>query len=187
MRFSTLKEIQSNTSIVDVFGGLNHNIRINDGESYEMKNLTSDHYPALSPREKRGLFEYAEEGEHKVNGIIAKDVLCYVDGNRMYIDNKPVDGFELTDSPKTMVSMGAYIIIMPDKKYINVKDTSDNGSIEASFQSSTEITYSMCRIDGTEYEDVTISDTAPANPQNLAYWIDTSTTPHIPLASGSWG
>ena len=178
MRFSTLKEIQSNTSIVDVFGGLNHNIRINDGESYEMKNLTSDHYPALSPREKRGLFEYAEEGEHKVNGIIAKDVLCYVDGTRMYIDNKHVEGFELTDSQKTMVSMGAYIIILPDKKFINVKDTSDNGSIEASYKSSTDITYSMCRIDGTEYENVTISDTAPANPQNLAYWIDTSTTPH---------
>lgn len=178
MRLSTLKEIPRNTSVVDVFGGLNHNIRINDGEFYDMKNMTSDFFPVLSPRKKRGRFKYATEGEHKINGIITKDVLCYVDGTKMYIGENEVEGFELEDSPKTMVNMGAYLIIMPDKKFINTRDFEDKGNIEANFDTLSEVTYSMCRIDGTEYENVTVSKTAPANPENLAYWIDTSSTPH---------
>ena len=179
MKFSILKETQSSVSTVDVFGGLNHSLRVSDGEFYDMKNMASDHYPVLSPRRKRGLFQYANEGEHKVNGIIAKDVLCYVDGTRMYIDNTLVENFELTNTPKTMVNMGAYIIILPDKKFVNTKDFNDKGNIEASFDTTEQITYSMCRIDGTQYENVTVADKAPENPENLAYWIDTSTTPHV--------
>lgn len=190
MRFSQLQEIKKDTSVVDVFGGLNHNIRINDGEFFDMENLTSENFPVMSPRRKRGLYAYPEEGRHKVNGLTAKDVICYVDNSTLYIDNVPVDGFELTDTPKTMVSMGAYLIIMPDKKYINTKDFEDNGSLEASFATTGITTYTMCRVDGTEYENVTVSDTAPTNPENMAYWIDTSQEPHIlkqfSSASDSW-
>ena len=42
--------------MVDVFKGYNHNLRIGDGEFFDMKNMTSDHYPVLSPRGKRGLY-----------------------------------------------------------------------------------------------------------------------------------
>ena len=166
---------------MDVFGGYNHNIRIPDGEFYDMKNMTSSHYPVLSPRGKRGTFQYPESDQpvtHKTNGIISKDALCYVDGGRLYINEHPVEGLNLVDSHKQLISMGAYIIIMPDKKYVNTADLSEYGDIEASFTTSSTVTYTMCRIDGEEYEGAVMSDTEPSDPSNMSYWIDTSKTPH---------
>ena len=178
MRFSTLTEIPSSRGVVDVFGGYNHNIRIADGEFYDMKNMTSANYPVLSPREKRGLFTYPSTTTHKTNGIIAKDSLCYVDGTKLYVNNYAVEGLTLTDDPKQLVSMGAYIVIFPDKKYVNTKNLTDYGNIEAEFTTASTVSYEMCRIDGTIYSGVPTSIEEPSNPSNNDYWIDTSSTPH---------
>lgn len=183
LRYSTLTEISSTREMIDSFGGYNHNIRIKDGEFYDMENLTSKYYPVLSPRDKRGIYEYPESETpiiHSPNGLISKDALCYVDGTKLYINNYAVAGVTLTDTPKQLISMGAYIIIMPDKKYVNTKDLTDFGSIEATFISQSTVTYSMCKADGTAYSSLpTISNTEPSNPENMDLWIDTSTTPHI--------
>lgn len=182
MRYSTITEIATSRDMIDVFGGYNHNIRIGESEFYDMKNLTSSYYPVLSPRNKRGIYEYpASETEviHSPNGLISKDALCYVDGTTLYINKLPVAGLTLTDTPKQLISMGAYIIIMPDKKYVNTKDLSDCGSIEAAFTSSSTVTYSMCKADGSDYgKTPIISNTEPENPENTDLWIDTSSTPH---------
>lgn len=181
MKYSTLTEIPSSRNMVDVFGGYNHNIRISDAEFYDMKNLTSSHYPVLSPRDKRGIYEYPSSETpvtHSPNGLIAKDALCYVDGTSLYINNVAVPGLTLTDTPKQLISMGAYIIIMPDKKYINTLDYSDKGSIEATYTTASTVTYELCRVDGTAYSVKTVANKAPDNPSNMDMWIDTSTTPH---------
>ena len=127
---------------------------------------------------------------HKLNGLIAKDALCYVDGTKLYINNYEVSGFTLLDSPKQLISMGAYIIIMPDKKYINTQDYTDSGSIDWTYTSSNTVTYELCRVDGTVYENVTVSSDEPGNPNNTDLWIDTSSTPHIlkqySSASATW-
>ena len=182
MRYSTITEIATSRDMIDVFRGYNHNIRIGESEFYDMKNLTSSYYPVLSPRNKRGIYEYpASETEviHSPNGLISKDAWCYVDGTTLYINKLPVAGLTLTDTPKQLISMGAYIIIMPDKKYVNTKDLSDCGSIEAAFTSSSTVTYSMCKADGSDYgKTPIISNTEPENPENTDLWIDTSSTPH---------
>ena len=180
MKLSQLNVIPTSRETIDVFGGYNHNLRIGDGEFYDMENLTSSYYPVLAPRGKRGTYKYPEgSGDyHKPNGLITKDALCYVDGTKLFINNKEIIGLDLTDSPKQLVSMGAYIIIMPDKKYVNTKDLTDMGRIEAEFED-TEARYEMCKADGNTYADVTKSSTAPENPSNMQYWIDTSATPHI--------
>ena len=181
MKYSTLTEIPSSRSMIDVFGGYNHNIRISDAEFYDMKNLTSSHYPVLSPRDKRGIYEYPSSETpvtHSPNGLIAKDALCYVDGTTLYINNVAVPGLTLTDTPKQLISMGAYIIIMPDKKYINTLDYSDKGNIEATYTTASTVTYELCRVDGTAYSVKTVANKAPDNPSNMDMWIDTSTTPH---------
>ena len=185
MNYPTLMEISTERQMTDVFRGYNHNMRINDAEFYDMQNLTSTHYPVLSPRGKRGTYQYpGGSGEnHKPNGLISKDALCYVDGGKLFINNKEITDLQLTDSPKQMVSMGAYIIIMPDKKYINTKDFTDIGNIEASFPTTegtiVTATYEMCKVDGTVYGDVPRYDTAPEDPANMQLWIDTSSTPHV--------
>lgn len=180
-----LNEIPTSRDMLDVFRGYNHNLRISDGEFYDMSNLTSEHYPLLSPRGKRGIYEYPEGSgdSHTINGLISKDSLCYVDGTKLYINNEEIVGLVLSDTPKQLISMGAYIIIMPDKKYINTKDFTDMGNIEAVFPATVgqdvTATYEMCKNDGTVYGAIQKSTSAPENPENMQLWIDISTTPHV--------
>ena len=179
MYYSTLTEIPTTRSNVDAFGGYNHNLRIGDGEFYDMQNLCSDHYPLLAPRGKRGVFEYPQVGaeSHTTNGIIAKDALCYVDGTKLYINKKEVTGLVLTDTPKRLVSMGAYIVIFPDKVYVNTKHLTDFGSLEASFSASSA-SYEMCKVDGEVYTNTYKGSTPPTDTAKYPLWIDTSTSPH---------
>ena len=189
MRYPRLTELETTRQMVDVFKGYNHNLRINNGEFFDMKNMTSDYYPVLSPRGKRGFYVKPASPQ----GLIAKDVICYVDGTEFVMGEYRVDmglSTAAKDCPKQLVSMGAYVIIMPDKKYINTMDVTDFGEIEASFTTTTDVTFELCTITGDAYENTVISPTEPDNPGNLDYWIDTSTTPHtlkqFSATSGMW-
>ena len=183
MKYPKLTEIPTTRELVDVFKGYNHNLRIGEGEFYDMTNLSSDNYPILSPRPKRGIYATPSLPQ----GMVAKDALCYVDGGDFIINKNELQRFKLGLTvekddegkiiPKTLVSMGAYVVIMPDKKYVNTADYSDFGDIEATVTTTTSVTFEMCTMDGVEF-DVKGSPTAPTNPSNMAYWIDTSETPH---------
>ena len=184
MRYPKLRVLESSRQMVDTFKGYNHNLRIGDGEFFDMKNMTSDHYPVLSPRGKRGV--YASPANP--NGLISKDALCYVDGTKFVINQKEID-MGLNNEPKQLISMGAYVIIWPDKKYINTQDLTDFGNIEAFYPGVEDQTvlasYEMCKLDGTVYTGAIKSNTAPTGPEgsdgpaNMQLWIDTSTTPHV--------
>ncbi len=177
MRYPTLEEISTQRYTINEFRGYNHNLRISDGEFYDMQNMTSTYYPVLSPRRKRGVYASPANAQ----GLIAKDSLCYVDGSYFVMNEYRIDmGLSVAeeDCPKTLVSMGAYVIILPDKKYINTADVTDYGNIEASFTTNSDVTFSLCTVDGTEYTDATVSPSEPESPNNLDLWIDTSSTPH---------
>ena len=177
MKYPTLPVKANSRLMVDVFKGYNHNLRINDGEFFDMENLTSDHYPVIAPRGKRGVYATPENPQ----GLIAKDSLCYVDGTDFVMNEYRIDmGLSVSedDCPKQLISMGAYVIILPDKKWINTLDTTDFGNIEASFKTTTDVAFSLCTITGEEYRDPVVSATEPEEPENMALWIDTSSTPH---------
>ncbi len=173
MLYPTLKELNTSREMVDVFKGYNHNLRIGEGEFYDMKNLSSDSYPVLSPRPKRGIYATPSAPQ----GMVAKDALCYVDGSEFVINKKRYE-MGLTDTPKTLISMGAYVIIMPDKKYINMLDHGDRGPIEATVLTHSPVSFELCKIDGLGYGDVPFGATPPTEPKNLDLWIDTSNVPH---------
>ena len=203
MRYPKLTELPTTREIVEVFKGYNHNLRIGDGEFYDMTNLSSDNFPVLSPRPQRGTFVPGEDASTPENplGMIAKDSLCYVDDDTFYINGYPINDSNMKlytecnlcplkydctnykkDSKrceKTLISMGAYVIIMPDKKYINTENHTDHGNIEATFETTSEVTFEMCKVDGTGYENVKVQSTPPTDPQNMELWIDTSEIPHV--------
>ena len=177
MKIPMLNELESTRDMIDVFKGYNHNLRIAEGEFFDMKNLTSTYYPVISPRERRGLYSMARNPQ----ALIAKDSLCYVDGQYFVVNGYKVDmdlSTKKEDCPKSLVSMGAYVIILPDKKYINTADFNDFGNIEASVTTNSTVIFEMCRVDGSAYENPTISPEEPVEPENMALWIDTSSTPH---------
>lgn len=174
--FPTVQAQTAQRRVTDVFAGYNHNLRINDGEFYDEENLCSDDYPLLSTRRQRGVYAAPAAAQ----GLIAKDALCYVDGTEFVINEKRIEMGLSTEAemcPKSLVSMGAYVIILPDRKYINTADLSDFGSIEASYTSVSDVTFNLCTVDGARL-DVIAGAAAPENPKNGEYWLDTSATPH---------
>lgn len=188
MKLPTLTEIVTTRDMVDAFGGYNHNLRIGNGEFYDTKNTTSSYYPLLSPRPKRGLYK---ESTSPITGIIEKDTLCHVEGDTFYVNDYPIDddNFKLTIDydeegnikPKNLISMGAYVIIMPDKKYFNTKKHEDRGDIEKKIEPVGKVKFDLCKMDGEGYGVTTESianPTAPGSPKNEQLWIDTSSVPH---------
>ena len=178
MKYPFLSEIPTSREMISVFGGYNHNLHISDGEFYDMTNLTSDDFPVFSPRAQRGVYASPTSPQ----GMISKDKLCYIDGADFVIGNIRVNTGLSTaeeDCPKTIVSMGSYAIVMPDKVWVDTVHF-DFGRIDAAYTTTTETMFSHCKLDGTDYsnEEVTISSEAPDNPSDLDYWIDTSNAPH---------
>lgn len=178
MKLTQISQTRTSKTAIASFGGYDHNLKISQGELYDMTNLSSDNSPLLSPRRKRGVYRRPES----VQGLISKDVLCYVDGTAfVYGDQRIEMGLSTAADmiPKRMVGMGAYVIIFPDKKYINTKDITEYGSIEFRSEIADTIKYTMCNISGADYTDVTVSSTAPSSPANGKYWVDTSASTHV--------
>lgn len=187
MKYPTLYELATSKQMVDTFLGYNHNLRIAEGEFYDMKNLTADHFPMLASRRLRG----SVATYNNPAGLIAKDALAVVDGSAVVYNGYRIE-MGLSDiRPKQLVSMGAYMVIFPDKKYLNTADTEDFGSLEASWEAGTlPITYAPCSVNGELYENTVIQGTEPTAPANGDYWVDTSSEPHTLMqyssASAMW-
>ena len=177
MEYPILNVKQKSRQMSDAFLGYNHNLRISESEFYDMKNMTSDYYPVLAPRKKRGIYK---DGI-RATGIIAKDKLCYVDGTAFVIGDERIE-MGLSDEPKNLVSMGAYVIIMPDRKYINTiknGDAYEKGDIDATYTTVEDVKFTLCTLTGDNYDiEGKDSAVAPENPENGQLWIDTSSVPN---------
>lgn len=178
MRLPELAQTATQSLYTQAFLGYNALPRINDGEFANMKNLTSDQYPMMSTRKRRGVVREYENPR----GMIAKAQLCVIDGDRVYYGGQQVPGIVLdAREPKQLVGMGAYVCIFPDNKYFNSLDLQESGSMNTTRSvPASGVTVCMCRQDGRKYEDgeITISSQAPGNPNNGDLWLDTSGSVH---------
>ena len=192
MEYPILNVKQKSRQMLDAFLGYNHNLRIGDNEFYDMKNMTSDYYPVLAPRKNRGVYK----DNIKANGIIAKDIItenvnvtiddkvCYVEGSAFVIGEHRIE-MGLSDSPKSLISMGAYIIIMPDKKWINTQSWYDNGTFndadgwgDIDYTNTVDlenIKMTLCTLTGDAYN----ASWDKPEEKNGAVWMDNSTNPPV--------
>lgn len=177
---------ETSREVTDVFLGYNHKLKIADGEWYNTKNLSSEKYPVLTARKRRGYVKALSTP----GGLLAKEHLAYVDGGVLYYNDEATNVNNLTEGEKQLVSMGAYICIFPDKVYYNTADPTDFGSMEARYTSTGEVRYTLCKVDGTEYATPKVGSDAPESPANADLWIDTTKEKHIlkqwSEASGEW-
>ena len=155
-------------SVTDVFAGYRHRPRIEDGEFYDTRNMSTAHYPLLSNRKKRGLVRRLSSP----GGVLAKEKLALIDGGRLWYDGEATGVKNLAPGEKQLVGMGACLCIFPDKVYFNTADPEDYGSLEAVYRCSGTLRYRISRADGTVYENVTVSEEAPEEPANAAVWLD---------------
>lgn len=138
MKLPYLQETRNRQQIIDTFKGYNHNLYIADNEFYDMQNMASDNFPILSPRKPRGSILHTFGGN--ANGLFAKDKLAWVDGTALYYDGAKVG--DVTDTPKTFISMAAYLLVWPDKVYYNTA-SGKFGSLEAHWTQAATATISQ--------------------------------------------
>lgn len=123
MKLPELQPIKTNKVALDVFKGINDNVYTPEGYFKDMKNMTSDYYPALSQRQIRQQYQLSGN----INGAITvNDNLYTIVGTKMYKNGTVVSGVSVTDSQKQLVGYGAYIVIMPDKLMYNTQ----NGAVK---------------------------------------------------------
>ena len=168
MEIPNLKNIPHSRLTVNTFRGYHKGLKIGDGEFSHMENFTSDCYPVLATRPGR---EIVARPENPL-GLCGKDALCYIDGSAFVMNDYRLE-LGLSDEPKDLVSMGAYVIIFPDKKYVNTADLSDHGDIEAAFSAAGAVSFSLCDMEGQDYAVSSVGTTAPVEPENLQLWLDT--------------
>jgi hypothetical protein len=160
MRFPKLQEVTRYREMTTVFGGYNHQISCDEGQFFDMKNMTSKYFPVLSPRQNRGIVKSFTNPQ----GILDKEDIWWIDDKVLYRNGGKVilDGVTLTDeAPKTLAKMGAYIIIMPDKVWVNTNKDSpylECGYMERKneiIDSTPMVTFSLADANGTviDYHD----------------------------------
>ena len=112
-----MTEIPVRKKMITNFGGIDEREVIQENAFADMQNMSSDMFPAIGPRGGRGKVIRKLK---KPNGLIFNNGLAWVDGTDFYFDETKVG--TVTDGKKQMVSMGAYILIWPDKKAFNTNN-----------------------------------------------------------------
>ena len=125
MYFPKLKAQAQQRAAVEQFGGLDRRVGHGAGCAENMENMWSGGYPALETRPARGTVTVLK----KPHGLTGRDALVWADGTDLYVGGEKT-ALTLEDGHKQLVNMGAYLLIWPDKKYINTMDLTDYGDIE---------------------------------------------------------
>lgn len=165
--------------MIGEFFGYDRRMRIAENEFYDEKNMSADLFPLLAPRAPRVAFNVDADD---LSSLFSKGRLGYIKNGRLYIGGSEVTGLTLESNVQNrkLVSFGAYLLIFPDKKYVNTRDVSDCGSLEAVFEKPDGVnaSFELCLEDGSVCTGVTASASPPAQPSDGSMWIDTSVSTH---------
>ena len=174
-----LDNTERRSDMITAFFGLNRGAVISENEFAAEENMSSDSFPLLCSRKKR--VGFAVTGE--LSSLFSKEKLGYIKDGSLYYGGTRVTGLTLSASvtERQLVSFGAYLLIFPDKLYVNTRDLSDCGSLESSYEKvqGVNASFTLCDYDGNAYTGFGASAAPPEEPQNGALWIDTSVGTHI--------
>ena len=172
-------EMEKTQELISSFGGYNCNPVIPDNCFQDECNMGAEEYPLLSPRNKRAFFYVYGD---RLHGLFSKSKLMYINNGQLYYGGEAVTGprFPDIEGERQFVSMGAKVLIFPDKMYINTADLSDYGPLEAGFSTEEgfDVTCSLAKGDGDLYENYVVSSVEPEEVKNGGLWLDTSVTPN---------
>lgn len=168
MYYPRLNKRAVTRSTLDRFYGYDCRPGAMEGSFCEMENISCRLFPLLSSRKPRAICEEIEDCQ----GLISKDALIWVSGGRLYINGEasPLEG--LSPGEKQLVSMGAYVCVFPDKRYLNTADPADFGSMEAKWSFEGSMRCAMCDAQGQELEKMSFAPTAPEEPADGELWIN---------------
>lgn len=143
MEFPRLNEVTRYREMTNAFGGYNHQLSCKDGQFFDEQNMTSQYYPLMSPRDRRGMVRKMSD----LQGILDKEDMMWIDDGSLFKNGEKVllEGVEISNGEKTMSKMGAYVIILPDKIWYN-ESTGECGYMESSvtIAKGTEVKFNLC-------------------------------------------
>ena len=138
MRFKPMQPIGKSKQMIGVFGGLNQSSVGADNEFLDMKNVSSRLYPSLTAPVANDDFYTAE----KPCQIFVKNEIYLIDENSIMRQrengSKRILNLYRNKLDRTLVGMGAYICIFPDKQVYNTA-TGELLDMEASYTQSGSI------------------------------------------------
>ena len=153
MQYPILQEVTRYREMTTTFGGYNRQLSCQEGQFYDMQNMTSQYFPILSPRQNRGIVKNLINPQ----GILDKEDILWIDDGKLYIngEEKPLkdkDSNDVTissEGTKTLAKMGAYVIIMPDRIWYNA-DNEECGYMEHcnTIEKGNQIEFSLCEANG---------------------------------------
>lgn len=171
MNYPQMVSNQKNRDNQTTFLGYNHNLVNGINEFYDMKNLTGDYCPVLSPRKERARIDIKLTNPQ---GLIAKDSLGWVDDNVFYYGGKEIAKLRELNVDRQMISNGAYIVIFPDKVRYNTS-TGEFEQLGAEWTQSTDVVFELCKLDKSLVEAEGRELTKkPDEPLNGDWWLDLS-------------
>lgn len=182
MLYPRLQKKNTDRRMLSAFRGYEHRLRTSQGAFYETKNLSSSLYPLLSVRPRRAVYKTLSAPQ----GMIEKDALAYIDGGCLYYNGLPTALTGIAAGEKQLVSMGAYICIFPDKLYYNTEDPADYGSMEAGWDYTGAVSYTMCNAEGEDYPAPDTGTEEPANPNDGDCWLNTASNTLSIYGGGMW-
>lgn len=158
--YPTIPETARSQQVTDTFGGYNHNLKIPEGEFYEMENLCGDDYPLLATRKQRNTLQVPAEN---LQAMVSKgDALYYIAGYDpttktcgFYAGDEKVMDLAYAGGLKRFVSMGAYLLIWPDKVWYNTADGT-HGNMEKKFSAAagTYLDHSLTSSSGPDGQEI---------------------------------
>lgn len=182
------------------FIGYNHNLRCQNGQFYDMQNMTGDYSPVLSTRSLRTQL-LVLTGEPQA--LFCKDYVYYISGGDLVwgIAEGDADTVDMSSSNdlwtelgrirncvtptgrKQIADIGAKVLIMPDKKIFNVNTKTISSAtfyfenntwtrvVEGvSYTTESKLRVTPCTLDG---ETITYTAQASAPSDTSAYWLNT--------------
>lgn len=158
--YPTIPETARSQQVTDTFGGYNHNLKIPEGEFYEMENLCGDDYPLLATRKQRNTLQAFGQN---LQAMVSKgDKLYYIAGYDpttktcgFYAGDEKVMDLAYAGGLKRFVSMGAYLLIWPDKVWYNTADGT-HGNMEKKFSAAagTYLDHSLTSSSGPDGQEI---------------------------------
>lgn len=179
MHLPELNKIPTARETLSVFGGYDHRITAAEGAFYDMQNLSSDQYPAMTVRGKRGV-HMAFTTNWASGDMVYKNGLWYING--IYLIGPDFSEPIVTSPNSKLVSFGAYLILIKQENdywvptyVVNTIDGTWNAVLwpKTTFTSNYLSVY-LCNADGEPLYNVQYGTVAPADPTDGILWYDPS-------------
>lgn len=178
IQYPYLKEQPSTRQVIDTFKGYNHNLRIGSGEFYEMENLTSDDYPVLSTRRKRGILSQSLNsclGMYYVPGTGLFYATIEDGGTWLYLmdDRGKTTCIREVESgnSKKFALIGKELIVAPDMTAVNIESLASYRLDDTWVVDTGTVDIQMCDATGAVYKNLTYSPVPPSEPYYHQLWL----------------